>query len=105
MAKRKKTVTEPPPVQKPQGKGGKKRTPTSSFDPAAGQDIYEPERILAERLKSGVTQFELSTRTSSTYDTPKNPVFFNTTLIYLMYCACFLDDYIVWSLQEAPGLR
>ena len=50
MAKWKKTVAEPPPVQKPQGKGGKKGSPTSSFDPAAGQDIYEPERILAERL-------------------------------------------------------
>ena len=60
MAKRKKTVAEPPPVQKPQGKDGKKRTPTSSFDPAAGQDIYEPERILAERLKSGVESPNLS---------------------------------------------
>ena len=28
-----------------QGQGGRKRTPTSAFDPAAGADLYEPEKI------------------------------------------------------------
>ena len=43
MGKRgpKKKTVEPPPLQTPQGVAGKKRTPTSSFDLAAGKDIYE----------------------------------------------------------------
>ena len=44
---------------KPQGKTGTKRTPTSAFDGAAGKDIYEPEKICAQRLAKpkGVTQW------------------------------------------------
>ena len=34
----------PPPLQKPQGVAGKRRTPTSAFDSAAGNDIYEPQK-------------------------------------------------------------
>ena len=39
----------PPPPQKPEG-AGKKRTPTSAYDPAAGKDVYEPEKIIGQRL-------------------------------------------------------
>ena len=48
-----------------QGKGGRKRTPTSAFDPAAGAAIaaaLEPEKtftvekLVASRLKSGVKE-------------------------------------------------
>ena len=46
---------ETPTRQKPQGKDTK-RTPTSHFDPEAGQDVYEPDKIVAERLQKGVTQ-------------------------------------------------
>ena len=38
---------------------GKKRTPQSAFDPAAGEDVYEPELIVAERLAKGVTQYHV----------------------------------------------
>ena len=38
----KKAVAPGPQVLKPQGKGTK-RTPQSSFDAAAGKDVYEPE--------------------------------------------------------------
>jgi len=31
----------------------------SVFDGAAGQDIYEPERVVAERLAKGVTQYHV----------------------------------------------
>ena len=34
---------------KAQGKDGKKRTPTSAFDTAAGKDVYEPEKVIAQR--------------------------------------------------------
>ena len=37
---------------KPQGTGGHKRTPTSAFDGAAGKDVYEPEKVIAERLEA-----------------------------------------------------
>eukprot|EP00966_Prymnesium_polylepis_P118072 2730228-Prymnesium_polylepis.1 len=41
-----------------QGKGQKKRTPQSAFDPAAGNDIYEPEKVVAQRIaKGGITQY------------------------------------------------
>ena len=33
-----------------QGTGGTKRTPQSAFDPAKDADVYEPEKILAERV-------------------------------------------------------
>jgi hypothetical protein len=42
----------PPPVLKSQGAIGKQRTPTSAFDPAAGKDVYEPEKIVGQRLVS-----------------------------------------------------
>ena len=45
---------KPPPAAgaplKPQGTGGRKQTPTSAFDAAAGKDKYEPEKVIAERL-------------------------------------------------------
>ena len=49
----------PPPLQKPQGVAGKRRTPTSAFDSAAGNDIYEPEKIIATRSAKGVTHFHV----------------------------------------------
>ena len=55
----KKKTAEPPPLQTPQGVAGKKRTPTSSFDPSAGKDVYEPEKIVATRGAKGVTQFHV----------------------------------------------
>lgn len=48
----------PPPPPKPEG-AGKKRTPTSAFDPAAGKDVYEPEKIIGQRLSRGITQFNV----------------------------------------------
>ena len=42
-----------------QGTGGKKRTPQSAFDGAAGKDVYEPEKIVAQRLAKGVTQYQV----------------------------------------------
>jgi hypothetical protein len=44
---------------KAQGTGGRKRTPTSSFDAAAGKDEYEPEKVIAERLARGSTQYQV----------------------------------------------
>ena len=45
-----KTAPPPPPAPLPaQGIGGKKRTPQSAFDPAAGGNIYEPEKVVARR--------------------------------------------------------
>ena len=57
----KKKAAAPPPAPVPaQGTGGKKRTPSSAFDPAAGKDVYEPEKVIAKRLaKGGVTQFNV----------------------------------------------
>ena len=58
MAKAKKTPTTAP-VLKAQGTT-KKRTPQSAFDPAAGKDIYEPEKIVAQRIvKGGATQYHV----------------------------------------------
>lgn len=48
----------PPPPPRPEG-AGKKRTPTSAFDPAAGKDVYEPEKIIGQRLSRGITQFNV----------------------------------------------
>jgi hypothetical protein len=39
---------------------GKQRTPQSAFDGAAGNDTYEPEKIIAERLAKGVTQYQVA---------------------------------------------
>lgn len=47
MAKKKQKVAAPGPPPQAEGTGGKKRTPQSSFDPAAGKDVYEPEKIVA----------------------------------------------------------
>ena len=56
MPKRKQAVALPPPLM-PQG-SARKRTPQSAFDAAAGKDIYEPEKVIAQRIaKGGVTQF------------------------------------------------
>ena len=44
------------PTIKPQGKE-QKRTPTSAFDPAAGRDVYEPEKVVAARLCRGTRQW------------------------------------------------
>ena len=52
---RKKQPLKPGPPSQPlpaQGKGACKRTPASSFDPAAGKDTYEPEKIVGERQKN-----------------------------------------------------
>ena len=54
MGRRKQTV-KPGPPSKPlpaQGGGSRKRTPSSSFDPAAGLETYEPEKIVGERKKN-----------------------------------------------------
>ncbi|KAL3928488.1 MAG: hypothetical protein SGPRY_002367 [Prymnesium sp.] len=35
-----------------------KRTPQSAYDGAAGNDIYEPEKVVAQHVvKGGITQF------------------------------------------------
>ena len=58
---RKKSAPKAPMVPPPPAQGtGKKRTPQSAFDPAAGKDIYEPEKIVAKRIaKGGITQFHV----------------------------------------------
>ena len=53
QAKQQKAV--PAPI-KPQGKTTM-RTPTGAFDGAAGKDEYPPERVIAQRLSKGVTQY------------------------------------------------
>ena len=66
MGRRKQPV-EPGPPSKPlpaEGQGGRKRTPISAFDPAAGADVYEPEKVVGERQKNlgggnYETQFEV----------------------------------------------
>jgi hypothetical protein len=56
MPKRKQAEAPPPPL-KPQD-SARKRTPQSAFEAAAGKDIYEPEKVVAQRIaKGGVTQF------------------------------------------------
>ena len=49
MAPKRKAAAAAAPVLKAQG-ATTKRTPTSHFDDAAGKDIYEPEKIIAQRL-------------------------------------------------------
>jgi len=48
-----------PPTLKAQGSTRTKRTPTSAVDGAAGKDTYEPEKIMAQRLAKGITQFQV----------------------------------------------
>ena len=56
-AKQLKAAAAPP--LKAQGTG-KKRTPQSAFDSAAGKDVYEPEKVIAQRTaKGGVTQYQI----------------------------------------------
>ena len=68
MGRKKQPLKPGPPSQllPAQGKGGRKRTPTSAFDPAAGAAIaaaLEPEKtftvekLVASRLKSGVKEY------------------------------------------------
>ena len=61
MGKKRQSQAVAPPKPLPaQGKGQQKRTPQSAFDQAAGRDIYEPERIVAQHIaKDGVTQFQV----------------------------------------------
>ena len=47
MAKKSKQAV-PAVTLQAQGKG-KKRTPQPAFDPAAGKDVYEPEKIVASQ--------------------------------------------------------
>ena len=57
MPKRKQAVALPPPLM-PQGSCTEENSPQSAFDAAAGKDIYEPEKVIAQRIaKGGVTQF------------------------------------------------
>ena len=61
MVARKKQTQSSPAVAplKPQGVG-KKRTPQSAYDPAAGCELYEPEKIVAQRMaKGGITQYQV----------------------------------------------
>lgn len=55
---KKRPKAPPAPALKAQG-SGKKRTPQSAFDLAAGEDVYEPELIVAERLAKGVTKYHV----------------------------------------------
>ena len=51
-----------PPVTPPAPQGrGKKRTPQSAFDPAAGKDVYEPEKVSwrSAFAKGGITQYQI----------------------------------------------
>lgn len=57
--RRKSTVPKAAVSLPAEGSQGKQRTPISSFDPAAGKDVYEPELIVAQRLAKGVTQFQV----------------------------------------------
>ena len=57
--KKKATTAAVTPTLTAQGTGGKKRTPQSAFDPAKDQDVYEPEKIVAERMSKGVTQYQV----------------------------------------------
>ena len=70
MGKRKKVAEAPKPLPA-QGQGGKKRTPQSAFDGAAGKDTYEPERIVAERLAKGVTQYHVAREVPSLAARPR----------------------------------
>ena len=51
-----------------------KRTPSGTFDPAAGKETYEPEAIVGERLAKGVTQFQVKWVGWSTKDNTWEPI-------------------------------
>jgi hypothetical protein len=67
-ARRKSKQAAAPPKSLPaQGKGKQKRTPQSAFDEAAGKDIYEPEKIIAQRIaKGGITQYQVKWKAAGT---------------------------------------
>ena len=76
---RKKQPLEPGPPSQPlpaQGQGGRKRTPTSAFDPAAGAEtLYEPEKIVGERQKKlggGKYETQWEVKKHNTYELIKN---------------------------------
>ena len=58
MPKSKKNAAAAAAPMKPQG-GKNKRTPQSAFDGAAGKDVYEPEKVVAQRTAKGVSQFQV----------------------------------------------
>ena len=59
MPPRKKAAVPAKPLPA-QGQGQSKRTPQSAFDPAAGKDIYEPEKVMAKRIaKGGISQYQV----------------------------------------------
>ena len=64
-AKQLKAAAAAPPL-KAQGTG-KKRTPQSAFDSAAGKDVYEPEKVIAQRTAKGGSR---STRSSGSVGSP-----------------------------------
>ena len=51
-----------------------KRTPTSAFEPAAGNDIYAPESVVASRLARGVTQYQVKWVGFATKDNTWEPI-------------------------------
>ena len=51
-----------------------KRTPSGTFDPAAGKDTYEPEAIVGQRLSKGVTQYQVKWVGWATKDNTYEPI-------------------------------
>ena len=75
MPKKGKGAAVAQPVLKPQGKTANKRTPSSAFDTAAGKDLYEPEKVLAQRIaKGGVTQFQVKWKGYDNKDNTWEPI-------------------------------
>jgi hypothetical protein len=77
------TIIDMPPKKKPpvpaaplkaQGAGGRKRTPTSAFDAAAGDDVYEPEKVIAQRLAKGITQYQVKWKNYENKDNTWEPI-------------------------------
>ena len=57
---KKKKPPQPRPRRSPRRGTGTKRTPQTTFDPAAGKDFYEPEKVVAQRIiKGGVSQYQV----------------------------------------------
>ena len=71
----KKVVAKPTATPRAQGTGPTKRTPTSAFDPAAGKDIYEPEKIIAKRtVKGGESQWQVKWKGYDSKDNTWEPI-------------------------------
>lgn len=51
-----------------------KRTPSGTFDPAAGKETYEPEEIVGQRLAKGVTQYQVKWVGWATKDNTWEPI-------------------------------